>query len=211
MKYTPIPVAIENDVDLSLQIVLRYVNYYTQDTILDIANKSKMDVRVVLQLVRQLVSLGYVKIVDKYQETNEYCCTSNFLDFLKNKDKQDYVLFEIEESLQTVIPFYLEFSDGKSVKEVVSKIHLKTENLSGKEIINKPGILINRGIIINILKRIYSYPLALDKFQNELLEENRSLFDGKHHLDEISQTIDMDISELREILKLEPNVRIIKI
>lgn len=206
LRYEMIPVVLENDVDLSLQVVLKYISESATLTIVEIAEICKMDVKIVIQHIKQLVSFGYVKLVDKYDETNMYCSTPKIMDFLKDKKEQQHLSNKIEDSIQRVISFYMCFSDGKTVKEVKDLVNLE----STKEI-NRPKILTNFGIVLNILKRLHLYPIKSGPFENKLFEENRNLFDGKHSMEEICEELHIERSKFQEMLTYESNVKIITI
>lgn len=194
---------LENDVDLSLQVVLKYISESATLTVIEIAEMCKMDVKIVIQHVKQLISFGYVKLVDKYDEMNMYCSTPKIVDFLRDKKEQQHLSNKIEDSIQRVISFYMSFSDGKTVKEVKELVHLEAT----KEI-NRPKILTNFGIVLNILKRLHLYPIKSDEFKDKLLQENKKLFDGRHSMEEICEELHLERSKFKEMLDNENNVKI---
>jgi len=203
---------INHEWDLALQQIVPYINgiYHIKH----ISQISGVEIEIVKQCIQHLVYYNCVALLDIFQYSNVYCCTSNFVEFsasgTKIKSCAEYIHLSTDGTLLSkhkIISLYAALKHDVTLKKWIEENNVISLNVD-------PRKFITFGLLNNIIRRVHKYPLKLVKSKKGPMPHTKytyfqQMLNGQTSFDEICCTLSQTKDQIDSLLQQDKNIVIL--
>lgn len=190
--------------DLTLQQIIPHIN--GSSYIKQIAERADVHLQQVIQAVKHLLYIGYVKLIDIFQYSNMYMVTQGITELAENRDMQEecvrYVTLPGRNPppITEVFELYSQLKPGVKFREFCDKYNSAVVGVDDCR-------LVAFGIVNKILRRIHHYPVLIGSSEltragsKQLTWEIMSGLTGTRPYDDICCQVNRSLADVEAIVR----------
>ncbi|XP_066587109.1 GATOR complex protein NPRL2 [Prorops nasuta] len=191
--------------DLTTQQVLPYIDGFNH--VARIAAEADVENNLVKSCVQNLAYYGVITLIPIFQYSNVYAATPKLKELAKDPRLQERcVLYTSKTSrhpahLRDIYRMYASMTHGSSMRDLCQRLNPQNLRINERR-------LVQFGLIEELIRRVYKYPILLPGSYNE---ETKNIpiykyFTGLYSLDEICCSTGQPAAQIEDIVERDPNI-----